>query len=132
MTEWKSMNPTSSSSQSSNAAMKNFLVDGRMTPLYSPPSPPIPHAQPGVGNGGGRRMRQGNTRLANITTMVEMQSKPLPLSPICPLPIILFSILSFIILWYIANRESQLEKASFNRHIKPDCSGFTILGIDIK
>ena len=40
MTEWKSINPTSSSSQSSIAAMKNFLADGRLTPLSSNPLPP--------------------------------------------------------------------------------------------
>ena len=39
MTEWKITNPTSSSSQSSFAAMKNFLADGRLTPLSSPPPP---------------------------------------------------------------------------------------------
>ena len=64
--------------------------------------PPVfPHAWPGMGNGGVPRVRQGNTSPANITTVVEMQSKPLPLSPVCPirLPFILFSILSFIILW---------------------------------
>ena len=57
MTEWKSTNPTSSSSQSSIAAMKNFLADRRLTPL--PPLHPLahtlitpnPHAWPGVGNG---------------------------------------------------------------------------------
>ena len=42
MTEWKSRNPTSSSSQSSIASLKNFLADGRLTPLYSPPPPPPP------------------------------------------------------------------------------------------
>ena len=35
MTEWKSTNPTLSSSQSSIAAMKNFLANGRLTPLDS-------------------------------------------------------------------------------------------------
>ena len=59
MTEWKSPNPTSSSSQSSIAAMKNFLADGRLTPLSPLPPPPltlahpptthIPHTRPGVG-----------------------------------------------------------------------------------
>ena len=73
MTEWKSMIPTSSSSQSSIAAMKTFLAYGRL--------------------------RQDITSPANITTVVEMQSKPLSVCPI-RLPFILFSILSFIILWY--------------------------------
>ena len=39
MTEWKSTNLTSSSSQSSIAAMKKFLAEGRLTPLSSPPTP---------------------------------------------------------------------------------------------
>ena len=38
MTEWKSKVQISSSSQSSIAEMKNFLVDGRLT--SSPPLPP--------------------------------------------------------------------------------------------
>ena len=90
MTEWKSMNPPSSSSQSSIAAMKNFLADGRLRvlpppPMHSlahPPTTPIFHAWPSVGNGCGRSVRQGNTSPANITTVVEMQSEPLPLSPV--------------------------------------------------
>ena len=64
--------------------MKNFLADGRLTtlssppphplhPLVHPPTTPIPHAQAGVRNGGGLRVRQGNTSPANITTLVEMQ-----------------------------------------------------------
>ena len=70
MTEWKSTNPTLSSSQSSIAAMKNFLADGRFHsppssppphPLAHPPTTPIPPAWPDVGNGGGQRVRQGNT-----------------------------------------------------------------------
>ena len=78
MTEWKSKSPSSSSSQSSIAAMKNFLQDGRLIRLSSPPSPlhPLshpqtnasPHAWRVVGNGGGRRVRQDNTSLANITS----------------------------------------------------------------
>ena len=40
MTEWKSTNPTSSSSQSSIDAMKIFLADGRLTTLSSPPYSP--------------------------------------------------------------------------------------------
>ena len=41
MTEWKTMVHIASSSQSSNAAQKNVLADGRLT--SSPPhSPPIP------------------------------------------------------------------------------------------
>ena len=90
--------------------MKKFLEDGRLTPLSSTSPPPHPLAHPpithrppylGVGNGGGRRVRQGNTSPTNITTVVEMQCKPLPLSPVCPICLhlcILFSILSFIIL----------------------------------
>ena len=47
MTEWKSTNPTSSSSQSSIAAMKNFLADRRLTPLSTPlPSPIHPLTHP--------------------------------------------------------------------------------------
>ena len=131
MTEWKSTNPTSSSSQSSIAAMKNFLADGRLTPLSSPSPPPhplahpattpIPQAQPGVGNGGGRRVCQGNTSPANITTVVEMQSKPLPLSPVCPicLPFILFSILSFIILRVnITIRPDSIINAPHGQYMK--------------
>ena len=63
--------------------MKNFLADGRLTPLSShrpplhplahPLTTPIPHPRPGMGNGGGRRVHQGNTIPANITTVVEMQ-----------------------------------------------------------
>ena len=34
---------------------------------------------------GGQRVRQGNTSPANITTVVEMKSKPLPISPVCPM-----------------------------------------------
>ena len=42
-------------------------------PLHGAPlTTPIPHAWPG--------WSEGNTSLANITTVVEMQSKPLPLS----------------------------------------------------
>ena len=67
------------------------------TALAHPPTTPIPHARPGVGNRGGWRVHQGNTSPANITTIVEMQSKPLPLSPI-RLPFILFFVLSLIIL----------------------------------
>ena len=54
-----------------------------------------------MGNVGGRRVRQGYTSPANITNVVEIQSKPLPLTPVCPirLPFILVSILPFIILW---------------------------------
>ena len=134
MTEWKSMNPTLSSSQSSIAAMKNFLADWRLTPISSPPSPlhplvhpptdPIPHTRPGVGNGGGRRMLQGNTSPANITTVVEMQSKPLLLSPVCPirLPSMLFSILSFIILCshqkWIKIAKTKAKILTFYRSIK--------------
>ena len=65
-------------SQSRIAAMKNE----ESTALSHPLTTPIPHARPGVGNGGGRRMHQGNISPANSTTMVEMQSNPLPLSPI--------------------------------------------------
>ena len=41
-------NPTLSSSQSSIAAMKNFLEDGRLTPLSSPPLPPPPPTPSGA------------------------------------------------------------------------------------
>ena len=42
-------------------------------PLAHRPTTPIPQARPGVGNGGVRRVHQGNTSPANITTVVEMQ-----------------------------------------------------------
>ena len=104
MTEWKCMNPSSSSSQSSIAAMKKFLADGRLTPLPYTLWRTLRPPRPGVGNVGGRRVHQGNTYPANITTVVEMQSKPLPLSTVCPirLPFILFYILSIYNSVYIS------------------------------
>ena len=57
-------------SQSRIAAMNNE----ESTALAYPPTTPIPHARPpGLGNGGGWRVRQGNTSPANITILVEMQ-----------------------------------------------------------
>ena len=88
--------------------LSRWQIDSTLLPypppphtLVHPPTTPIPYARLDVGNGGGQRVCQGNTSLANITTMVEMQSKPLPLTPVCPICLlfILFSILSFIILW---------------------------------
>ena len=51
------------------AALKNE----ESTALAHPLTTPFPHAWLGVRNGGGWRVRQGNTSLANITTVEEMQ-----------------------------------------------------------
>ena len=63
MTEWKSTNPTSSSSQSCIVAMKNFLADGRLTPLSSPAPPLNPK-------------HYSTTGKHYSTTVVEMQCPP--------------------------------------------------------
>ena len=46
--------------------MKNVLAERRLTQRRHPQTTYVPHARPGVGNGGGRRVRQGSTSPAPL------------------------------------------------------------------